>query len=212
MTQGRFISIEGPDGSGKTSVIKALAARLRERGIDLITTREPGGSPIAEQIREVILRVDNTAMDYRTEALLYAAQRRQHLVETIEPALRAGKMVLTDRFVDSSIAYQGMARDISVEEVWEINKFAIKDQMPALTLLIDVPAEVGLARIYAARGERQFDRLDREGLEFHERVRQAFLDLEARFDRIHLVNGDQSVEDVVADCLLIMEETGMLDN
>lgn len=210
MTKGKFISIEGPDGSGKTSVLKALAQLLRQDGIDLITTREPGGSPIAEQIRDVILHVDNTAMDYRTEALLYAAQRRQHLVETIIPNMDAGKMVITDRFVDSSIAYQGVARDLPVEEVWKVNQFAIQDYMPQLTLLIDVPAEVGIQRIHAARGQRQFDRLDRESIDFHNRVRQAFLDLHQRYDRIHLIDGNQSIQEVAQDCYKVMKNNGII--
>lgn len=117
-----------------------------------MTTREPGGSPIAEQIREIILDVDNTKMDGRTEALLFAAQRRQHMVERILPNLEAGKLVISDRFVHSSLAYQGVARDITLAEIWQINQFAIQNHYPDLILLIDVPAEVGLRRIYAARG------------------------------------------------------------
>ncbi|MFC2703159.1 MAG: dTMP kinase, partial [Abiotrophia defectiva] len=148
MFPGKFITLEGPDGAGKSSVIAELTAYLEGQGHQVLTTREPGGVPIAEKIRRVILDVDHTAMDPRTEALLFAAARRQHLVEVILPALRQGKIVLCDRFVDSSLAYQGMARDIPVDLIWSINQFAVEDQLPALTLLIDVPAEVGLARIH----------------------------------------------------------------
>uniref|UniRef100_UPI003872E6ED dTMP kinase n=1 Tax=Facklamia hominis TaxID=178214 RepID=UPI003872E6ED len=177
MTKGFFVAFEGPDGSGKTSIINQLKEKLAESSIPVAYTREPGGSPIAEQIRQVLLAVENTAMDYRAEALLLAASRRQHLVETILPNLDQGKLVVSDRFVMSSLAYQGMARGIGIDKVWQINQFAIEDHLPDLTILIDVPAEVGLERIYQARGKRQFDRLDREALEFHQRVRQTYLDL-----------------------------------
>lgn len=211
MTKGLFISLEGPDGSGKTSVVKELKEQLEKLGYDIVTTREPGGSPIAEQIREVILDVDNTAMDARTEALLYAASRRQHLVEKILPALERGQIVITDRFVDSSIAYQGVARGIPVEDIRSINHFGIENHMPDLTFLIDVPAEVGLERIHQARGQRQFDRLDQESIDFHQMVRQAFLDLEKETERIVLVNGEQSIEAVTKACLDIMREKALIE-
>ena len=167
MTQGKFISIEGPDGSGKSSVIKQLANLLEADGYELVLTREPGGSPIAEQIRQVILDVNNTAMDPLTEAMLYAAGRRQHLVDTILPGLAAGKLVLSDRFVDSSLAYQGVGRQLPLEDIWSINQLAIDGHLPDMTLLLDLPAELGLERIYRAQGQRQFDRLDQENLTFH---------------------------------------------
>lgn len=204
--RGRFISLEGPDGSGKSTVIRGLQKALQERGVDVITTREPGGSPIAEQIREVILNVNNTAMDGRTEALLYAASRRQHLVDTIIPTLDKGQWVLSDRFVDSSLAYQGVARQIPQEEVWTINQFAIEGQLPDLTLLLDVPAEVGLERIQKARGQRQYDRLDRESLNFHQKVRQAFLDLAAENDRIVLIDANMTYDAVIERCLEVIAE------
>lgn len=197
MTYGKFISIEGPDGAGKTSVVQALVAKLQAEGVtDIVTTREPGGIKIAEQIRQVILDVANTEMDARTEALLFAASRRQHLVEKILPALEAGKLVICDRFVDSSLAYQGVARNIPTDLIWQINQFAIEDHLPDLTILIDVPAEVGLERIYQAKGQRQFDRLDQEDVSFHNLVRDAFLSFEKESERIHLVDGTQTVEEV----------------
>ncbi|MGX7091832.1 dTMP kinase [Hutsoniella sourekii] len=202
MLRQRFISIEGPDGSGKSTVVKQLGQRLQERGLDPLLTREPGGSPIAEQIREVILHTGNTAMDIRTETLLYAAARRQHLSETILPALEAGRLVITDRYVDSSLAYQGAARDIPMELVWQINQFAIEDFLPSLTLLIDVPSQIGLERIHQARGQRQYDRLDQEDLSFHQASRQAFLDLAKQAaDRFVVIDGCQPIEQVVDDCL-----------
>ena len=121
---GLFITIEGNDGSGKTTIINGIKKMLNEKGIDYIQTREPGGSEIAEKIRQVILDKNNDKMDARTEALLYAASRRQHIVEVVLPALKAGKLVLCDRFVDSSLAYQGYARGIGIDEVYKMNQFA----------------------------------------------------------------------------------------
>lgn len=209
MTQGKFISIEGPDGSGKSSVIKQLANLLEADGYELVLTREPGGSPIAEQIRQVILDVNNTAMDPLTEAMLYAAGRRQHLVDTILPGLAAGKLVLSDRFVDSSLAYQGVGRQLPLEDIWSINQLAIDGHLPDITLLLDLPAELGLERIYRAQGQRQFDRLDQENLTFHQEVRQAFLDLAAKEDRIHLIDANQPIEAVVADCYQTLQTIGI---
>ena len=205
---GKFVTIEGPDGSGKTSVRKRLVELLQAEGCnDLVITREPGGSPISEQIREVILDVDNQAMDARTEALLYAASRRQHLVDTVIPAQQDGKLVISERFVDSSLAYQGVARNLPVDLIWQINHFAIEDHLPDLTLLIDVPAQVGIDRIHRARGSRQFDRLDQESLAFHELVRQAFLDLAAANpERIIVVDGQESLEEVAQACLSILRK------
>lgn len=203
MYRGKFVTIEGPDGAGKTSVVQALVEKLAAEGIhDILVTREPGGSKIAEQIRQVILDVDNTEMDARTEALLFAAARRQHLIEKVLPALEAGKLVLCDRFVDSSMAYQGVARNIPTDLIWDINQFAIENQLPDLTLLIDVPAEVGLERIYQAKGQRQFDRLDQEDIAFHNLVRDAFLAFEQEHERIVLIDGTQSIEAVTQACLV----------
>lgn len=211
MTYGKFISIEGPDGAGKTSVVQALVTKLQADGVkDIVTTREPGGIKIAEQIRRVILDVDNTEMDARTEALLFAASRRQHLVEKILPALEAGKLVICDRFVDSSLAYQGVARNIPTDLIWKINQFAIEDHLPELTILIDVPAEVGLKRIYQAKGQRQFDRLDREDVSFHNLVREAFLSFEKKSERIVRVDGTQSVDDVTEAIYHILKDKAVI--
>ena len=211
MTYGKFISIEGPDGAGKTSVVKALVAKLEADGLtDFMTTREPGGIKISEQIRNVILDVENTEMDARTEALLFAAARRQHLVEKILPALEAGKLVICDRFVDSSLAYQGVARNIPTDLIWEINQFAIDNHLPDLTILIDVPAEIGLERINQAKGQRQYDRLDREGVSFHNLVRDAFLSFEASSDRIVLVDGTQTIDEITEKIYHILKEKQMI--
>ncbi|MFD1429017.1 dTMP kinase [Lacticaseibacillus mingshuiensis] len=205
---GQLITFEGPDGAGKTSVLNGLMPRLNAHlSQPALLTREPGGTPIAEQIRELILDPANTAMDARTEALLYAASRRQHLVEVIEPALAAGRVVICDRFVDSSIAYQGAGRGIGEDAVRAINLFATAGRQPDLTLYLDVPSAVGLARIKAHQGERQYDRLDQEKEAFHLRVRQAYLDLAAASPtRIHTIDATQPLPQVIAECLSVLQQ------
>lgn len=193
-----FITIEGPEGSGKSSVTKEVVKRLEAEGFNVVTTREPGGTPIAEQIREVILNKENTKMDKVTEALLYAAARRQHLVEKILPQLNKGGTVLCDRFVDSSLSYQGYAREIGVEEVKAINEFAIDNLYPDLTLYFDVPAEVGLNRI--KDNQRNANRLDNEKIEFHHKVTEGYKKLIAEYpDRIKVIDATQPLEKVVED-------------
>ncbi|MEI5993236.1 dTMP kinase [Candidatus Enterococcus mansonii] len=196
--QGIFITIEGPDGAGKTSVLNELYPRLdlaAERSI--IKTREPGGIPIAEKIRQIILDPKNQEMDERTEALLYAAARRQHLMEKVLPALEEGKIVLCDRFVDSSLAYQGAGRRIGVEAIAAINEFAIEGTKPNFTIYLDVDSDTGLNRIRNHR-QQQIDRLDSEGLEFHQRVRHEYLKLvEENPERITKIDARMSLEDVV---------------
>lgn len=200
--RGIFITIEGPDGAGKTSVIKKLIPMLVETiQQEIVATREPGGSRIAEEIRELILNPENIEMDIRTEALLYAAGRRQHLVEKIIPALETGKVVICDRFVDSSLAYQGVARGIGISEVAEINQFATDNLSPDLTLYLDIEAHLGLERINQNKDNRQFDRLDQETLEFHEKVRSAYLTIaKEQSERIVQIDASQELEKVVAEC------------
>ncbi|WP_100332715.1 dTMP kinase [Bacillus xiapuensis] len=206
MSKGIFITIEGPEGAGKTSVIPLLARRLEAEGYQVIVTREPGGISISEQIREVILDKKNSEMDGRTEALLYAAARRQHLVEKVQPALQEGKVVLCDRFIDSSLAYQGYARKLGVEAVYEINQFAIGDRMPDVTLLFDVRPEVGLQRIQSGN-EREINRLDLESLSFHEEVRCGYLSLAKRFpQRIVTINAEAPMEQVADDSFAVIQE------
>lgn len=167
MKQGYFITFEGPDGSGKTTISTKVYERLTKHDYRAIYTREPGGSRIAEKIRDIILDPSNTEMDVKTEALLYAASRRQHLVERILPHLANGDIVISDRFIDSSLAYQGVGRGIGIEAIWDINMFAIEGRVPDLTIFLDIDPELGLARI----NHRQFkDRLDQESLDFHQRV------------------------------------------
>lgn len=191
-----FITFEGPEGSGKTSVLKSVEKRLRDRGVDVMTTREPGGIKISELIRDIILDVHHSEMDARTEALLYAASRRQHLVEKIIPALETGKVVLCDRFVDSSLAYQGYGRELGFQTVFDLNKFAIDACLPDLTIFVDVPPSVGLGRVFD--NHRRVDRLDLEDMAFHKRVYQGYQELIAKWpDRIKTVDGTKSLDEVV---------------
>jgi len=191
-----FITLEGPEGSGKTTAIEAAVNKLKEMGYEIVRTREPGGTPISEQIRNVILDKGNTAMDPRTEALLYAASRRQHLAEKVWPALKEGKIVICDRYLDSSLAYQGGARGLGVDEVLNINLFATENTWPDLTLLFDLPPEEGLKRI-SSNSNREVNRLDLEKLEFHHKVRNSFLELAKRFpDRYVIIDASQSRDEV----------------
>lgn len=204
MKRNLFITFEGPEGAGKTTVIQKIVERIEEENIEVLPTREPGGIEIAEKIRAVILNPEHTAMDERTEALLYAAARSQHYFEKVRPALDAGKLVICDRFIDSSLAYQGFARGIGVEEVLAINEFAIGKKLPDVTILFDLAPEVGLARIHA-HGGREINRLDVESLAFHEKVREGYMLLVERYpERIKVVNADQDVEQVVEDVWSIL--------
>ncbi len=204
MKQGMFITFEGPEGAGKTTVLSKLSDALLEQGFKVLQTREPGGISISEQIREVLLNKDNVLMDERTEALLYAAARRQHLVEKVLPALEKGYMVLCDRFIDSSLAYQGYARGLGVESVYEINRFAIGETMPNLTLYFDIDPKEGLARIQSNQN-REVNRLDMEKLSFHEKVREGYLMLVDRFpERIKVVDASASIDMVLEKSLNVI--------
>jgi dTMP kinase len=196
--KGRFITLEGPDGSGKTTVATAVCKRLEEKGIPVVHTREPGGIEISEDIRRIILDPKNTMMDAKTEALLYAASRRQHLVEKVFPAVEAGKIVICERFLDSSLAYQGYGRQLGFDEVLSINLFAIDNTYPDMTIYLDVDEEVGLSRL----SDRQFkDRLDQESIDFHHRVSEGYKEVLRRFsDRIRIVDASKSREEVISAC------------
>lgn len=194
-----FVTFEGGEGSGKSTVLKKVDALLREEGYETVLSREPGGTPISEEIRNVILDRKNTNMEPRTEALLYAASRRQHLVEKIWPALKEGKIVLCDRFLDSSLAYQGGARGLGIDEILKVNEYATEGTLPDLTILFDIEPEKGLARIAANQG-REVNRLDLEKISFHEGVRATFQSLAKRFpDRYVVIDASQSLENVVSD-------------
>ncbi len=198
--KGIFITFEGPEGSGKTSVIKAVEERLKQQNKNVLMTREPGGIRIAELIRNIILDVNNVEMDLTTEALLFAASRRQHIVEKIWPALNEGKIVLCDRFVDSSLAYQGVGRELGIDRVYAINQYAIEGCLPDLTIFIDVPPSIGLKRVFS--NGRKVDRLDLETIKFHEKVYLGYHELINKFpDRIKVVDGTQTIDKVVENSL-----------
>lgn len=199
MMKPLFITFEGPEGAGKTSVLNQLVVEFQQTlGDDLIVTREPGGNPISEAIRAILQPEEDNGIDDRTEALLYTAARRQHLVEIVLPALSAGKVVISDRYVDSSLAYQGGGRGLGVDNIWQINQFAIDGLLPDLTIYFDVPSALGLARVKANR-QGKIDRLDKESLVFHQKVRETYLELQAKdSDRIKVVDATQPLESVVA--------------
>ena len=197
MSKGFLVSLEGPEGAGKTSVLEALIPVLEDRGVEVLTTREPGGVLIGEKIREVILDPSHTEMDPKTELLLYIASRRQHLVEKVLPALAAGKMVIMDRFIDSSVAYQGFGRGLDIEAIDWLNKFATDGLKPDLTLYFDIEVEEGLARI-AANSDREVNRLDMEGLDLHRKVRQGYLSLiEREGNRIEKIDASLPLDQVI---------------
>lgn len=196
-----FITLEGPEGSGKTTAVEQAVKKLEELGYQIVRTREPGGTKISEQIRGVILDKENTMMDSRTEALLYAASRRQHLVEKVWPAIKEGKIVICDRYLDSSLAYQGGARGLGIDNVLNINLFATEGTWPDLTLLFDIDPKIGLERI-SRNSEREVNRLDLEKLEFHNSVRNTFLSLAKRYtDRFVIIDASKSREEVAKDTI-----------
>lgn len=192
--KGVFITFEGVEGCGKTTQIERLHDYLRRQGYAVEVTREPGGTPIAEIIRKVLLDPDNDTLAPVTELLLYEAARAQHVAERIRPALAAGAVVLCDRFADSTTAYQGAGRSLSFEEVNRLHQLATQGVWPDLTFLIDLPVNIGFQRV-SLRGA--VDRIEREAQAFHERVRQGFLELAHREpERITIVDGMHSVETV----------------
>lgn len=197
---GLFISFEGNDGSGKSSAIKAVYDKLKELGYDVILSREPGGSKIAEKIRELILDKDNLGMDDWTEALLYAASRREHIKKTILPALKEGKIILCDRFLDSSLAYQGNARGLGMENIYTMNQYATNGLLPDVTLFVCVHPEVGLARI--KKNARDMDRLELEAMEFHHKVYDGYVKLcDIYKDRIIKIDGEMTQEEVARESI-----------
>lgn len=202
---GLFISIEGSDGSGKTTVVHHLTKELEKRNIPVISSREPGGIRISEKIRDIILDPDNQEMSAATEALLYAASRSQHIDQKIKPALKEGKVVICDRFVDSSLAYQGHARGLGIDEVYGINLFAIKDAIPDLTIFLNINAETAKKRVEA---REHLDRLELEEDTFHQKVKQGYKIICDKFeDRIVVIDANRPLEEVVQEALdLILEK------
>ena len=204
-----FITFEGPDGSGKSTIIQKVYDYLIENNYDVIKTREPGGSPIAEKIRNLILDTENTEMGYRTEALLYAASRAQHVEETILPALNENKIVLCDRFFISSLAYQGVGRDLGIENIRKINEFAINGVFPDFVLFFDVDPITTLKRKSSLDTA---DRLEKEGNNFHERVYNGYKEILNSEKNIEIIDATQSVEDVFSQCIEVLKRRNVLWN
>lgn len=203
--QGKLITIEGLDGAGKTTVIKNVLNRLKNHSeLEFVYTREPGGNQIAEQIRKVILNQENSNMDAVTETLLYAAARRQHLIEDIKPMLEQGKIVICDRFVDSSIAYQGVGRGVGYDKVKQINDLITDEIKPDLTLYFEIEPEIGLKRISDHRID-EVNRLDKEEVNFYKKVAQGYRQLiKNNPERFEIINADQSIPDAEDDVIVAL--------
>lgn len=203
---GLFITFEGGEGSGKTTIAKLIKEHLENEGYQVTLTREPGGVDIAEKIRNVIVDVNNTSMDKKTEALLYAASRRQHLVEKVIPVLNNDGIVICDRFIDSSLVYQGIARGIGIEEVYKMNMFATENVLPKRTIFFDIKPEIGLQRVYSNK-DREVNRLDLESLDFHQKVYEGYLSICEKYDdRIVKIDASLDVESVFNQVLKKIKE------
>ncbi len=195
MKKGIFISLEGPDGSGKSTQIRYIVEYLESRGYETVLTREPGGTSIGEKIRDVILDRENSEMDPMTETMLYAASRAQHVAQVIRPALEQGKVVICDRFVDSSIAYQGFGRDLG-DCVAYINEYAIMGCVPDITFLMKLPPEEGIGRI----GSGEKDRLESEKISFHQKVYEGYEYLVKTYPaRIRGIDASGSIGEIRAE-------------
>ncbi|MGH4125935.1 MAG: dTMP kinase [Clostridium sp.] len=198
MEIGRLIALEGPDGSGKTTQIELLEQYLKESGYEVVRTREPGGTEISEKIRDIILDNDNSSMSYMCEALLYAASRAQLVNEVIKPALALGKMVICDRFVYSSMVYQGIGRGLGMERIRGINQAALEGLEADLTFMITIPYEEGLKR---KKMQGTLDRLENSGNEFHKKVFEGYLDICKKYDKIEVINGNRNVDEIHKDII-----------
>ena len=197
--RGKFITFEGGEGSGKSTHVAALAERLKAHGFDSVRTREPGGSPGAEIIRHVILSGIAKPLGAETETILFAAARDDHVRTTIEPALAAGQWVICDRFIDSTRVYQGALGKVDMKLIRGLERVTVGASMPDLTILLDVPANIGLARAKARRGTGSVDRFEAESVEFHEDLRKAFLVLAEREPKRIVVVDGRAPREVVAD-------------
>ena len=205
MSRGIFITMEGPDGSGKSTQISRLKEYLEKEGYNVLITREPGGTVISEAIREIILNKDFTEMSPVTEMMLYASARAQLIAEVVGPAIDSGTAVISDRFVDSSLVYQGMARGLGVDTVYEINKVAIGDYMPDVTFMLDLPAEVGISR---KKDQKELDRMEMQSIEFHKKVAEGYRKLAESFpDRIKTIDATLPIDEI---CGMIKEYISVL--
>ena len=202
--RGLFITIEGPDGSGKSTQIENIRKFFSDKNIEIVFTREPGGTPIGERIREIILDNRFKEMDPMTEAMLYAASRAQHVAEIIRPALESGKTVICDRFVDSSLTYQGYGRGLG-DDVEIINSYAVKECVPDVTFLMKLDPDIGKHRIEENRDNQ--DRLEHEKLEFHRKVYNGYLELEEKYpDRIVGIDASLGIDEIRDEIYRKLEE------
>ena len=193
--RGLFITFEGTDGAGKTTQIERLTADLRETGYDVCLTREPGGTPISEQIRDMLLNPEHNEMAATTELLLYAASRAQHVSEVIKPALAAGKVVISSRFADATVVYQGYGRGLDLDRIHHLNRIATDGVTPDVTFVLDLPVEIGLQRVQNSRGG--LDRLEREKIEFHRRLREGYqIIAKQEPERLKIIDAQVSPEQV----------------
>lgn len=204
---GRFITFEGTEGSGKSTQIERLRDHLAAQGHDVLVTREPGGTPIAEAIREILLDTSHTAMTSVTELFLYEAARAQHVTEKVRPALLDGRWVLCDRYIDSTTAYQGGGRGLPTDVLEKFHEIATSGLWPHLTFVLDIPVEEGLARAGAGR---RYDRIEAETLDFHRRVREGYLALAERHpERIRVIDARGAVEAVAGAIRRIVDESAL---
>ncbi len=204
--RGCFITFEGVEGSGKSTQINLLADKLRETGKELVLTREPGGTKLGQKIRKLLLDPDNIDMDDRAEILLYAADRAQHVKKKIIPALNEGKIVLTDRYIDSNIAYQGYGRKLEMDMVRNVNEWVIRDVWPDLTILLDIDAQKGLERARNLSPDKKGDRLEQEIITFYENIREGYLKMAKKEKRFVVVDGNQKSKDIHNKIFKIIKE------
>ena len=207
MVRGKFVTFEGCEGSGKSTQLRLLSEYLDKTGTPYILTREPGGSPIAEQIRKIILDGKNTDMCDECEAQLYAAARIQHLKDRVIPALESGKLVICDRYVDSSLAYQGAARGLGTDYIESINSLAINKYPPDLTVFLDIPPDKAFLRKH---GADENDRMERQGLDFHRRVYGGYLKLLSKYPRICAVECGGTKEQTSANIINLLKSRGII--
>ena len=209
MYKGKFITIEGSEGAGKSTNIRHIQDYLNNKNIDFISTREPGGTPIAEKIRDLLLDKTNTSLCSDAELLLMFAARAQHLNELIIPALESGKWVLSDRFTDASYAYQGGGRGLSWEKIAQLEQFVQGDLRPDATILLDIPVELGMERV---RNRGETDRFEQEQLSFFKRIRNAYLTLAKEHpERFHIIDTQPAIEDVHKQLTQVMDELSRHD-
>ena len=202
INRGLLVTFEGPDGSGKTTQIELLKKFLNDKGIEVIKTREPGGTDISEKIREIVLDNKNSQMCGMCEALLYAASRAQLVSEVIKPALNEGKIVICDRFVESSIIYQGIGRDLGIDRIKGINEAALDGLKADLTIMLTIPYDEGLKR---KANQRALDRLENSGDEFHEKVFHGYIKIANMYDHIKVVDANRNIDEIHNDIINIME-------